>query len=94
MIVIGGEALVDLVDGNGSLQPVAGGGPFNTAIALGCLEVPVAFLGSISRDGYGQMLAERLVESGVDVSLVRPSDAPTARALVRRQGDVVTPIIR
>lgn len=87
MIVIGGEALVDLVDGNGSLQPVAGGGPFNTAIALGCLDVSVAFLGSISRDTYGQMLADRLVESGVDISLLRRSDAPTARALVRRQRD-------
>jgi fructokinase len=87
VIVIGGEALVDLVDGDGSLHPVAGGGPFNTAIALGRLEVPVAFLGSISRDTYGQMLAERLVESGVDMSFVRRSDAPTARAYVRRQHD-------
>jgi fructokinase len=87
VIVIGGEALVDLVDGDGSLQPVAGGGPFNTAIALGCLDVPVAFLGSISRDTYGQMLTERLVESGVDMSFVRRSDAPTARAYVRRQHD-------
>jgi fructokinase len=87
VIVIGGEALVDLVDGDGSLHPVAGGGPFNTAIALGCLDVPVAFLGSISRDTYGQMLTERLVESGVDMSFVRRSDAPTARAYVRRQHD-------
>jgi fructokinase len=87
VIVVGGEALVDLVDGDGSLHPVAGGGPFNTAIALGRLEVPVAFLGSISRDTYGQMLAERLVESGVDTSFVRRSDAPTARAYVRRQHD-------
>lgn len=87
MIVIGGEALVDLVDGDGSLHPVAGGGPFNTAIAFGRLEVPVAFLGSISRDTYGQMLAERLVESGVDMSFVRRSDAPTARAFVRQHRD-------
>jgi fructokinase len=87
VIVVGGEALVDLVDGDGSLHPVAGGGPFNTAIALGRLEVPVAFLGSISRDTYGQMLAERLVESGVDTSFVRRSDAPTARAFVRRHRD-------
>lgn len=87
MIVIGGEALVDLVDDNGWPRPVAGGGPFNTAIAFGRLEVPVGFLGSISRDDYGQMLAERLVDSGVDMSLVRRSDAPTARALVHRRRD-------
>ena len=87
MIVVGGEALVDLVDDDGSLHPMAGGGPFNTAIALGRLEVPVAFLGSISGDAYGQMLAERLVDSGVDMSLVRESDAPTPRAFVRQEHD-------
>jgi fructokinase len=87
VIVIGGEALVDLVDDNGRLRPVAGGGPFNTAVAFGRLGVPVGFLGSISRDAYGEMLAERLVDSGVDMSLVRRSDAPTASARVHRQGD-------
>jgi fructokinase len=87
VIVVGGEALVDLVQDDGSLRPVAGGGPFNTAVAFGRLEVPVGFLGSISRDAYGEMLVERLVDSGVDMSFVRRSDAPTARALVRRQHD-------
>ena len=87
MIVIGGEALVDLVDDGGSRRAVAGGGPFNTAIAFGRLEVPVGFLGAISRDDYGHMLAEQLIEVGVDTSLVRWSDAPTPRALVHRLQD-------
>ena len=87
MIVIGGEALVDLVDNGGSLHPVAGGGPFNTAIAFGRLDVPVGFLGTISRDADGQMLVRRLIDAGVDVSLVRPSDAPTPRAVVHRRRD-------
>jgi fructokinase len=87
VIVIGGEALVDLVDDDGSRRPVAGGGPFNTAIAFGRLDVPVAFLGAISRDNYGQMLARQLVDAGVDTSLVRWSDAPTPRAVVHRQDD-------
>jgi fructokinase len=87
VIVIGGEALVDLVDDNGSLRAVAGGGPFNTAIAFGRLDVPVGFLGALSRDAYGHMLAEQLIEAGVDTSLVRWSDAPTPRALVHRLGD-------
>ncbi len=87
MIVIGGEALVDLVDDNGSVRPVAGGGPFNTAVAFGRLDVPVGFLGVISRDAYGHMLAEQLTDAGVDTSLLRRSDAPTPRALVHRQGD-------
>jgi fructokinase len=87
VIVIGGEALVDLVDDDGLRRPVAGGGPFNTAIAFGRLDVPVAFLGAISRDNYGQMLARQLVDAGVDTSLVRWSDAPTPRAVVHRQDD-------
>lgn len=87
MIVIGGEALVDLVEDGGSPRPVAGGGPFNTAIAFGRLDVPVGFLGAISRDAYGAMLAGRLVAAGVDTSLVRWSDAPTPHAVVHRQHD-------
>lgn len=87
MIVVGGEALVDLVDDDGSRRAVAGGGPFNTAIALGRLAVPVAFFGAISRDPYGQMLRRLLVEAGVDTSLVRWTDAPTPRATVHRRRD-------
>jgi fructokinase len=87
VIVIGGEALVDLVEDDGSLRPVAGGGPFNTAVAFGRLDVAVGFLGVISRDAYGQMLAQQLVEAGVDTSLVRWSDAPTPRAVVHRDRD-------
>ncbi len=87
MIVIGGEALVDLVDDNGSPSPVPGGGPFNTAVAFGRLGVPVGFLGAISRDSYGLMLAERLMDAGVDTSLVRWSEAPTPRAEVNHRRD-------
>jgi fructokinase len=87
VIVIGGEALVDLVDDGGTPRSVAGGGPFNTAIAFGRLGVPVGFLGTISRDGDGQMLAKRLLDAGVDTSFVRWSDAPTPRAVVRHLGD-------
>jgi fructokinase len=87
VIVIGGEALVDLVDDGGTPRSVPGGGPFNTAIAFGRLGVPVGFLGTISRDGDGQMLATRLLDAGVDTSFVRWSDAPTPRAVVHHLGD-------
>ena len=87
MIVIGGEALVDLVDERGSVHAVPGGGPFNTAIAFGRLEIPVGFFGSLSRDPHGRMLLERLLHSGVDTSLVRWSDAPTPHAVVHRGVD-------
>jgi fructokinase len=83
VIVVGGEALVDLVSEDGLLRPVPGGGPFNTAIALGRLAVPVAFLATLSRDRYGSMLARLLNDAGVDTSLVRWSDAPTPLAVVQ-----------
>ena len=87
MIVVGGEALVDLVDERGLLTPVPGGGPFNTAIALGRLGIPVGFLGTLSHDEYGGLLARLLLEAGVDMSLVRWSDAPTPLAVVHRHDD-------
>src|SRR5205814_5300719 len=87
VIVVGGEALVDLVDEHGLLSPVPGGGPFNTAIALGRLEIPVAFLGTLSRDEYGGLLAHLLLEAGVDMSLVRWSDAPTPLAVAHPHDD-------
>jgi fructokinase len=87
VIVVGGEALVDLVADGGSRRAVAGGGPFNTAVALGRLEVPVAFFGAISRDAHGQTLARLLVEAGVETSLVRRSDLPTPSATVHRELD-------
>jgi fructokinase len=82
MIVIGGEALIDLVEEDGATRAVAGGGPFNTAVALGRLGVPVGFLGTLSQDEHGRMLERLLHEAGVDTSLVRLSDAATPRALV------------
>jgi fructokinase len=87
VIVVGGEALVDHVDGSGSGRAVAGGGPFNTAVTLGRLEVPVAFFGAISTDSYGQLLRQLLVDAGVDTSLVQASNLPTPTATVHHERD-------
>ncbi len=87
MIVVCGEALVDLVAERGAQRVVAGGGPFNTAIALGRLAVDVGFLGTLSNDAYGEMLRRRLVEAGVDTSLVRRSERATPKAVVHQRGD-------
>jgi fructokinase len=87
MIVVAGEALIDLIEEDGALRPHMGGGPFNTAVALGRLGVPVGFLGRLSRDRFGQLLSARFAESGVDRRYVLPSDAPTPLALVHQSGD-------
>ena len=62
MILVAGEALVDLTpahcgDGTGYL-PRPGGSPYNVAIGLGRLDVPVAFLGRLSTDTFGRLLRD------------------------------------
>ena len=64
MIVVGGEALVDLVDERGVLRPIPGGGPFNTAIALGRLGVPVAYLGTLSKSLYLPSVLTGVISQG------------------------------
>jgi len=86
VIVVAGEALVDLVEEGGMRRAVPGGGPFNTAIALGRLGLPVAFLGTLSRDDHGGVLAGLLADASVDLSLVRTTDAPTPVAVVNKHG--------
>ncbi len=71
MIVVCGEALIDLFVGpaEGAEMParaVAGGSPFNVAIGLARLGVDAAFLGGISRDRFGALLARTLAREGVD----------------------------
>lgn len=84
MILVCGEALMDVLIGpDGRRQPVPGGGPFNTACALGRLGVPAAFLGRLSEDAVGQQLAGALIEAGVSLALVSHGPEPTTVALAR-----------
>jgi fructokinase len=88
MIVVAGEALIDLAptrDGEAFVAH-AGGGPFNSAIALGRLETPIAYLGRLSTDGFGRMLRQRLVDNGVDLRFVVDTAEPTTLALVTLSG--------
>ncbi len=81
MIVVGGEALVDLViDPDGSVTARLGGGPFNTARTIGRLDSDVAFLGALSRDRFGTMLHGELLADGVADSLVQFTELPTTLA--------------
>lgn len=71
MILVCGEALVDLFAetstvGEMPARIVAGGSPYNVAIGLARLGIESAFLGGVSRDGFGTLLAELLAREGVD----------------------------
>ena len=92
MIVVGGEALVDLVPAparepgqSGALRPLLprlGGGPYTTAVAVGRLGAPVAFLSRISTDAFGDALVDRLRSAGVRLDLLQRGAEPTTLAVV------------
>ncbi|WP_424216471.1 carbohydrate kinase family protein (plasmid) [Streptomyces sp. BI20] len=85
MILVAGEALVDLVPVPGAPQapPVArpGGGPYNTAVALGRLGEPTAFCSRISTDAHGRELIAGLRAAGVDTTPVLRGPEPTPLAV-------------
>jgi len=88
VIVVGGEALVDLLVGpDGGLDWRPGGGPYNTARTIGRLGSPVAFLGRLSSDAFGGRLGERLAGDRVRLVVSEPSAAPTTLAVAEVDRD-------
>jgi fructokinase len=84
MIVVAGEALIDLIPTpTGDLGVNPGGGPFNTARWLGRLGADVGFLGSIAADPLGQRLRMGLLEAGVALDLVVATQLPTTLAVAQ-----------
>lgn len=104
MIVVGGEALVDLVPQFDDSQPEdsqsdvdlapllprLGGGPFNTAVGTGRLGAEVSFLSRISTDQFGERLLTRLRKSNVDTRLVQRGGEPTMLAVVELRDGAAT----
>ena len=87
-IVVGGEALVDLVlAGDADLRPHLGGGPYNVARTLGRLERPVWYLGRLSRDRFGAQLRAGLEADGVRLDAVVLTDDPTTLAIAELDSD-------
>lgn len=89
MIVVAGEALIDLVvRPGGGLEAHPGGGPYNAARTLARLGVPVTFLGRLAGDGFGRLLRDRLAGEGVVLGVPEPSGRPSTLAVasVDRQG--------
>ncbi len=87
MVLVCGEALVDLFVGapEGNEMParaVPGGSPFNVAIGLARLGVRSGFLGCVSRDRFGVLLADVLAAEGVDDRFMVRSDRPSTISTV------------
>jgi fructokinase len=92
LILVGGEALYDLVSvGDEELRAHPGGGPFNTARTVARLGERVAYLGRLSTDRFGATLRRMLADDGVLLDAVVDTDDPTTLALaeVDRDGSAV-----
>lgn len=93
MIVVAGESLIDLVPqerADGVLAPLLprrGGGPYNTAVALGRLGAATGFCSRVSTDAFGETLLEGLRSAGVDLSLVQRGPEPTTLAVATLGAD-------
>lgn len=88
MVVVCGEALIDMISSaDGTQRATAGGGPFNTARALARLGVPTAFLGRLSDDAFGQELARLLISDGASLELVSIGSEPTTIAMAKVDSD-------
>ena len=87
MILISGEALVDLIpdpEKDGRYDAVLGGSPYNVALGLARLGAPAAFISRLSADANGESLAASLAAEGVDLSFVARDPRPTTLAFVMR----------
>ncbi len=82
-VAVLGEALIDLLpDGERDFHAAEGGSPANIAVAVARLGHPSQFLGGLSTDRWGDLLAAHLQAAGVGTDLAPRREAPTAVALV------------
>ena len=95
MILCCGEALIDMVaapslDGPDGFVPHSGGAVFNTAIALGRLGARAGMLTGLSRDMFGDQLADALKASDVDTTHIIRADRPSTLAFVKLEDGQAT----
>jgi fructokinase len=84
MIVVIGEALIDLIESkadSGSYQAVVGGANANVAIALARAGTPQQLLARISSDSFGQKIRTRLETNGVGLDYAIEASEATSLAI-------------
>ncbi len=86
-----GEALIDFVpvtaaDGGRAYAPRCGGSPMNAAKAAAAAGAEVAFMGALSTDMFGEMLARDLLAHGIDIAAAPRLGRPTTLAFVDLEG--------
>ena len=88
MLMACGDAMIDFVPtagagGREAVMPAVGGSCLNVAIGMARLGVPTGFVGGISTDLFGQMIADHAAASNVELGLATRSDHQTTLAFVR-----------
>ena len=88
MLLSCGDALVDFlpvkaVDGRDATVAVAGGSCLNIAVGMARLGAPAGFVGGISTDLFGRIIADHASASRVDLRYATRSDHQTTLAFVR-----------
>jgi fructokinase len=84
VVVVAGEALVDLVPAgrDGLFEAAPGGSPANVAVGLARLGVPARLAARLADDLMGRRLREHLSSNGVDLSKAPRASEPTSLAIV------------
>jgi fructokinase len=88
MLLSCGDALIDFlpvksVDGRDAIVPVAGGSCLNIAVGMARLGAPAGFVGGISIDLFGRLIADHALASQVDLRYATRSEHHTTLAFVR-----------
>ena len=88
MLLACGDALIDFlpvksVDGRDAAVPVVGGSCLNIAVGMARLGAPAGFVGGISSDLFGRMIADHALASKVDLRYAIRSDHETTLAFIR-----------
>jgi fructokinase len=91
MLLSCGDALIDFLpsktaDGREALTPAVGGSCLNIAIGAARLDVPTGFVGGISTDTFGKMIADHAMDSAVDLGAATRSDHQATLAFARVTG--------
>ena len=87
VIVVAGEALIDLVVTGEHIVATPGGAPYNVARGCARLGVPAALMATLSSDAFGGRLGDGLDESDVSTALVQVTDRPTTLAVADIDAD-------
>jgi fructokinase len=91
MLLSCGDALIDFLpvqsaDGRDALAPVVGGSCLNIAVGMARLGAQAGFVGGISTDLFGGMIADHATASGVDLRYATRSGRQSTLAFVRSVG--------